>query len=181
MLILQAEFAYLMAKHLETSWRFRALWHRKHNSPKQCSPRTKARFPCWAFCYGKEGKTSDASRCVPTKCIVDILLNSLPQAHISPCQSGKAAWKPSCLLDFSISHKIRHRFSPDYAPYGQDSWPGGLAHSAFNSSKIEPYTGRLDISDYLEDLQLPQMLDLAELYDTEIMVRFCSLMKSTIA
>ncbi|KIM86066.1 glycoside hydrolase family 29 protein [Piloderma croceum F 1598] len=60
-------------------------------------------------------------------------------------------------------------FNPDYAPYGQDSWPGGLAHNAFNSSEFEPYTGRVNISNYLEDLQLPQMLDLAELYDTEIM------------
>ena len=62
------------------------------------------------------------------------------------------------------------RFSPDYAPYGETTWPGGLAHNAFNYSKIEPYTGRLNITDYLEDLQLPQMLDLAEIYDTEIMV-----------
>lgn len=62
------------------------------------------------------------------------------------------------------------RFSPDYAPYGESSWPGGLAHNAFNHSELEPYTGRLDIADYLEDLQLPQMLDLAEIYDTEIMV-----------
>jgi len=60
-------------------------------------------------------------------------------------------------------------FSPDYAPYGQVAWPGGLAHNAFNTSEVEPYTGRLSINDYLEDLQLPQMLDLAELYDTEIM------------
>jgi alpha-L-fucosidase len=70
---------------------------------------------------------------------------------------------------------MRLRFNPDYAPYGQGSWPGGLAHNAFNSSETEPYTGRVNISDYLEDLQLPQMLDLAELYDTEIMVRFFSL------
>ncbi|KAF7977933.1 hypothetical protein HWV62_2001 [Athelia sp. TMB] len=60
-------------------------------------------------------------------------------------------------------------FSPDYAPYGFQDFPGGLAHNAFNTSKIEPYTGRLDINDYLRDLQLPQMLDLAENYDTEIM------------
>ncbi|KZP28385.1 glycoside hydrolase family 29 protein [Athelia psychrophila] len=60
-------------------------------------------------------------------------------------------------------------FSPDYARYGFDDWPGGLAHNVFNSSEVEPYTGRLDIDDYLQDLQLPQMLDLAENYDTEIM------------
>ncbi|TFK33558.1 glycoside hydrolase family 29 protein [Crucibulum laeve] len=60
-------------------------------------------------------------------------------------------------------------FNPDYAKYGFGSWPGGLAHNAFNGSQLEPYTGRLNISDYLEDLQLPHMLDLATKYDTEIM------------
>ncbi|KAJ7057775.1 glycoside hydrolase family 29 protein [Mycena amicta] len=61
-------------------------------------------------------------------------------------------------------------FSPDFAKYGFGSWPGGLAHNAFNvSPALEPYTGRLNISDYLTDLQLPQMIDLAVKYDTEIM------------
>ncbi|KDQ56343.1 glycoside hydrolase family 29 protein [Jaapia argillacea MUCL 33604] len=60
-------------------------------------------------------------------------------------------------------------FSPDYAKYGFGQWPGGLAHDAFNLSELEPYTGRLNISDYLVDLQLPHMLSLAETYETEIM------------
>ncbi|KAF7323777.1 Glycoside hydrolase [Mycena kentingensis (nom. inval.)] len=60
-------------------------------------------------------------------------------------------------------------FSPDYAKYGFSVWPGGLAHNAFNTSEVEPYTGRIEINDYLEDLQLPQMVDLAVKYDTEIM------------
>ncbi|KAF5349105.1 hypothetical protein D9756_009517 [Leucocoprinus leucothites] len=60
-------------------------------------------------------------------------------------------------------------FSPDSAKYGYGSWPGGLAHNAFNSTEIEPYTGRLNISDYIDDLQFPQMVDLATSYDTEIM------------
>ncbi|EIW76353.1 glycoside hydrolase family 29 protein [Coniophora puteana RWD-64-598 SS2] len=60
-------------------------------------------------------------------------------------------------------------FSPDYAPYGFDTWPGGLARNVFNQSEVEPYTGRLPIKDYLADLQLPQMVTLAEEYDTEIM------------
>jgi alpha-L-fucosidase len=62
------------------------------------------------------------------------------------------------------------RFNPDFAKYGFGQWPGGLAHNAYNASELEPYTGRLDINDYLEDLQLPHMLLLAEQYDTEIMV-----------
>ncbi|KAF9465205.1 glycoside hydrolase family 29 protein [Collybia nuda] len=60
-------------------------------------------------------------------------------------------------------------FNPDSAQYGFGQWPGGLAHNAFDNSSLEPYTGRLEINDYLEDLQLPQMLDLALKYGTEIM------------
>ncbi|KAJ7076101.1 glycoside hydrolase family 29 protein [Mycena belliarum] len=61
-------------------------------------------------------------------------------------------------------------FNPDYAKYGFSSWPGGLAHNAFGGAPaLEPYTGHLNISDYLADLQLPQMVDLAVKYDTEIM------------
>lgn len=65
---------------------------------------------------------------------------------------------------------ISDRFNPDYAKYGFGSWPGGLAHNAFNNSLLEPYTGHLDIDDYIDDLQVPQMLDIALKYDTEIMV-----------
>jgi alpha-L-fucosidase len=43
-------------------------------------------------------------------------------------------------------------------------------HNAFNVSELEPYTGILNISNYVEDLQYPQMLSLALDYDTEIMV-----------
>ncbi|KAJ6626716.1 glycoside hydrolase family 29 protein [Mycena sp. CBHHK59/15] len=60
-------------------------------------------------------------------------------------------------------------FNPDYAKYGFGQWPGGRAHNAFNSSSFEPYTGSLNITDYIDDLQLPHMLDLATKYDTEIM------------
>ncbi|RDB20778.1 Alpha-L-fucosidase [Hypsizygus marmoreus] len=60
-------------------------------------------------------------------------------------------------------------YNPDYAKYGFGSWPGGLAHNAFNISELESYTGRLAIDDYLTDVQLPHMLDLALKYETEIM------------
>jgi alpha-L-fucosidase len=67
------------------------------------------------------------------------------------------------------------RFSPDFAKYGFGLWPGGLAHNAFNGTPaLEAYTGRLNISDYIDDLQLPQMIDLAVKYDTEIMVTITS-------
>ncbi|KAJ7639931.1 glycoside hydrolase family 29 protein [Mycena rosella] len=60
-------------------------------------------------------------------------------------------------------------FNPDYAKYGFGQWPGGHALDAFNSSVVEPYTGALNLADYIDDLQLPHMLDLATKYDTEIM------------
>jgi hypothetical protein len=75
-------------------------------------------------------------------------------------------WIPRVCFSFLISC----RFNPYFSKYGFGSWPGGLAHNAFNASELEPYTGILNISDYIEDLQYPQMLSLALDYDTEIMV-----------
>ncbi|KAG6844767.1 hypothetical protein H0H93_016356, partial [Arthromyces matolae] len=45
----------------------------------------------------------------------------------------------------------------------------GTYYSLPECSELEPYTGRLPINDYLDDLQLPHMLDLALKYDTDIM------------
>jgi alpha-L-fucosidase len=60
-------------------------------------------------------------------------------------------------------------FHPDYAAYGFREWPGGLSYDPFDLSSTEPYTGYVNISDYLQDLQLPQMLDIALKYDTDVM------------
>ncbi|KDR85835.1 hypothetical protein GALMADRAFT_218912 [Galerina marginata CBS 339.88] len=61
-------------------------------------------------------------------------------------------------------------YNPDYKKYGFSEWPGGLATNAFNASKgLEPYTGHVNITDYLTDLQLPHQLTLMNKYDTEIM------------
>ncbi|KIJ11300.1 glycoside hydrolase family 29 protein [Paxillus involutus ATCC 200175] len=60
-------------------------------------------------------------------------------------------------------------FNPYYFQYGFGVWPGGLAHNAFDASELEPYTGMLNITDYVEDLQYPHMLSLALDYGTEIM------------
>lgn len=64
-----------------------------------------------------------------------------------------------------------HRFNPYYAKYGFDIWPGGLAHNPFDPPQLEPYTGMLNITDYLDDLLFPHMVSLAVDYGTEIMVR----------
>ncbi|KAJ7358164.1 glycoside hydrolase family 29 protein [Mycena albidolilacea] len=60
-------------------------------------------------------------------------------------------------------------FNPDYAKYGFGQWPGGVARDAFNASLVQSYTGALPLGDYIDDLQLPHMLELATKYDTEIM------------
>ncbi|KAK7057925.1 glycoside hydrolase family 29 protein [Favolaschia claudopus] len=60
-------------------------------------------------------------------------------------------------------------FNADYAKYGFGQWPGGAARDAFNASLTQPYTGAFPLEDYIDDLQLPQMLKLAMEYDTEIM------------
>lgn len=66
-------------------------------------------------------------------------------------------------------------FNPDYAKYGFGEWPGGLAHNPFNTTPtLEPYTGHINITDYIEDLQLPQMVTLATQYNSEIMVSYFS-------
>jgi alpha-L-fucosidase len=64
-------------------------------------------------------------------------------------------------------------FNPLYAKYGKvtfvssapwrklylDAWsqPGGLSHSPFDKEIVEPYTGLVEVDDYIEDIQLKQM------------------------
>ncbi|KAJ7236172.1 glycoside hydrolase family 29 protein [Mycena rebaudengoi] len=81
-------------------------------------------------------------------------------------QTAKAE-KPE--LHRGTYYSLPEWFNPDYGKYGFAQWPGGLAHNAFNSSVLETYTGHVNISDYIDDLQLPQMIELAVTYDTEIM------------
>ncbi|KAL1388381.1 putative alpha-L-fucosidase [Phyllosticta capitalensis] len=67
-------------------------------------------------------------------------------------------------------------YNPDFGPYGfaphegadSVSWPGIIARNPF-TGKDEPYTGRLPINDFIEDLMVPQQEILAYEYETEIM------------
>jgi len=69
-----------------------------------------------------------------------------------------------------------HRYNPDFGKYGyavttgnkSTSWPGILANNPY-TGEIEPYTGHINISDYIADLMVPQMELLAFKYETEIM------------
>ena len=82
-------------------------------------------------------------------------------------------------------------YNPDFGPYGfvqaigdegnsssSIAWPGILAVNPY-TNKTEPYTGRLNISDYIVDLQVPQMELLAYNYETEIMWCDCGAANGT--
>ncbi|KAG8715678.1 hypothetical protein FRC09_016422 [Ceratobasidium sp. 395] len=58
-------------------------------------------------------------------------------------------------------------------PYGFGSWPGGLAHFAYNNSCCEGYEGYVKIDDWVQDLQKPQMEAL--LYDYEVDMIWCDI------
>jgi alpha-L-fucosidase len=66
---------------------------------------------------------------------------------------------------FSISEW----YNPSWAKYGFSSWPGGLAHNAYNWSQIEPYTGYVEVNDYIQDIQKPQMQMLMDTYGTNVL------------
>lgn len=81
---------------------------------------------------------------------------------MSPAQSRRRA---------QAETNTRHNPDVGVGGYGFGDWPGQLARNAFDRSKTEPYTGRLEGKNYLRDIQLGQMRILAETYETEIMVR----------
>ncbi|KAG9093963.1 hypothetical protein FRC07_011392, partial [Ceratobasidium sp. 392] len=58
-------------------------------------------------------------------------------------------------------------------PYGFGSWPGGLAHFAYNNSCCEGYEGYVKVDNWVQDLQKPQMETL--LYDYEVDMIWCDI------
>ncbi|KAI0402292.1 glycoside hydrolase family 29 protein [Xylaria palmicola] len=70
-------------------------------------------------------------------------------------------------------------FNPDFGPYGFDqlpaasvpgtnSWPGVAPRNPY-SGRVEAYTGRVPVDDFVADVMLPQMRILARDYATDIM------------
>lgn len=53
-------------------------------------------------------------------------------------------------------------FHPDYAAIGFEQWPGGNATNPY-TNVTEPYTGYVQVDDYIQDKMLPEMLALAAL------------------
>ena len=58
-------------------------------------------------------------------------------------------------------------FNPAYKKYGFASWPGGNATNPYTNVTL-PYTGFVEVDDYLEDVVLPSMNTLAAM-GTEIL------------
>ncbi|KUJ24113.1 glycoside hydrolase [Mollisia scopiformis] len=58
-------------------------------------------------------------------------------------------------------------FNPAYKEYGFGSWPGGNATNPY-TNKTLPYTGFVEVNDYVPDVILPEMNALADM-GTEIM------------
>ena len=77
-------------------------------------------------------------------------------------------------------------YNPDFGPYGfsqtdaigSTNWLGMLATNPF-TNLTEPYTGKLPIGDFLEDLQYPQMESLAYKYGSDIMWCDCGTANKT--
>ncbi|QRW24710.1 alpha-L-fucosidase [Rhizoctonia solani] len=93
--------------------------------------------------------------------------------------------KRDLLKDLFASSKARHPelhriayysmtefFHPQF-PYGFGSWPGGLAHFAYNDTCCEGYEGYVKINDWVQDLQKPQMETL--FYDYEVDAIWCDI------
>lgn len=63
-------------------------------------------------------------------------------------------------------------YNPLYKKYGRDdgalSFFGGLAKNPY-SGKEEPYTGHVDVGDYISGLQVPQLHILADKYKSDLM------------
>jgi alpha-L-fucosidase len=59
-------------------------------------------------------------------------------------------------------------FNPLYKKHGRVSFPGGPAYNPYKPGEVEPYHGFVNVSDYIDDLQLPQMRILADDYKTEL-------------
>ncbi|CAG8949483.1 hypothetical protein HYFRA_00007713 [Hymenoscyphus fraxineus] len=67
-------------------------------------------------------------------------------------------------------------FNPLYGKYGfsqfdtpgSTTWPGIIANNPY-TQEVEPYTGATNVSDFIDDLMVPQMEMLAYNYETDIM------------
>lgn len=95
-----------------------------------------------------------------------------------------ATYQPS--LKRGTYFSLPEWYNPDFGPYGfsqydtvgSTNWLGIPATNPF-TNETEPYTGRVEIDDFLTDLQYPQMESLAYKYETDIMWCDCGTANKT--
>jgi alpha-L-fucosidase len=76
-----------------------------------------------------------------------------------------AKYQPS--LHRATYYSLPEWFNPAYAKYGFSLWPGGNATNPYTNQTL-PYTGFVEVEDYVADIILPEMEALAAM-GTEIM------------
>lgn len=59
-------------------------------------------------------------------------------------------------------------YNPAYAKYAQPLFPGGPPKNPYTGQQI-PYTGYVPVNDFIQDIQLPQMHELAYTYNTDLL------------
>ncbi|KAF3765619.1 family 29 glycoside hydrolase [Cryphonectria parasitica EP155] len=97
---------------------------------------------------------------------------------------ASAEYQPS--LKRGTYFSLPEWYNPDFGPYGfsqfdtvgSTNWLGILATNPF-TNLTEPYTGRLEIGDFIKDLQYPQMETLAYRYGSDIMWCDCGTANKT--
>lgn len=95
-----------------------------------------------------------------------------------------ATYQPS--LKRGTYFSLPEWYNPDFGPYGfsqfdtvgSTNWLGIEATNPF-TNLTEPYTGRVEIDDFIEDLQYPQMESLAYKYGSDIMWCDCGTANKT--
>lgn len=112
-------------------------------------------------------------------------LNYGPQRDVvQELFDAAATYQPS--LKRGTYFSLPEWYNPDFGPYGfsqfntvgSTNWLGMLATNPF-TNLTEPYTGRLEINDFITDLQYPQMETLAYKYGSDIMWCDCGTANNT--
>ncbi|KAI9359632.1 glycoside hydrolase superfamily [Zopfochytrium polystomum] len=71
-------------------------------------------------------------------------------------------------VTFGTYFSLTEWYNPIQHPYGFGAWPGGPPRNAF-TNEVVPYVGLVNVSDFIDDLQTPQMKTLLDDYRTSIM------------
>ncbi|KAI9335383.1 alpha-L-fucosidase-domain-containing protein [Zopfochytrium polystomum] len=71
-------------------------------------------------------------------------------------------------VTFGTYFSLTEWYNPIQSPYGFGAWPGGPPQNPF-TKEVVPYVGLVNVSDFIDGIQTPQMQILIEDYRTNIM------------